>query len=49
MTAAESMQEMYRSWVLEQQGLQTRSLKHDIIFNTERYTLHLINETWTAR
>lgn len=49
MTAAESMQEMYRSWVLEQQGLQIRSLIHGIISNTEKHTLHLINETRTAR
>lgn len=38
MTAAESMQEMYRSWVLEQQGLQITSLIHYIFKHHEAYT-----------
>lgn len=38
MTAAESMQEMYRSWVLEQQGLQIRLLIHYIFKHQEAYT-----------
>lgn len=49
MTAADSMQETYRSWMVEQQGLQTRSLTHDSILNTGKYELHLINETWTTQ
>jgi len=49
MTAAQSMQEMYRSWALQQQGLHIRSLTPCIILNTEKRMLHLVNETRTAQ